>query len=240
MANARLNDWKQAFGAIWGSANTTVAAPGVPATPVAGTAYRDTTADSNPSADPGYLTGFPFLSKSPSQIANQVLFNLSSALDDLQTHGTIGWESNTAYPVGAICHGSDNLPYACVVANTGQDPIITTGYWQLMPPSPISGPFSTTRDVVNNIPLFGLVIKQGFTANPLTEGIKAVSFGTNFPNACLAVFMQCTNPDQSATGAHDYWTQLAGPPTVSGFSFFLQNATQNSGKGDNYWIAIGY
>jgi hypothetical protein len=123
-----------------------------------------------------------------------------------------------------------------------QDPTTdSTGtYWKLMPPSPIIGPFSTTRDVVNNIPMFGMIVKQSFTATPTTQTTKTISFGTPVPHACLGVFMQCTNPNQYINGYGNYWTQLTGAPTTTGFTFLLQSSMGLGGSGDTYWIAIGY
>jgi len=225
---ATTRTWKQAAGAIWAS-TASIFTPGT-TTPVQSTSYRNPTADSNPSADPGYLTGFNYLSKSPSEIANQVLFNLSSALDDLQTHGTIGWESTTAYPAGALCHGSDNKPYVCVVANTGQDPTSTTGYWMVLPPVPYTSFMDTDTANMGN----GLIHKWGIVNGQFANNASSVVvFGTAFPHACLNVSLTGIWTIDNNNGSPGL---LSGSKSATGFTMNVQGDS----IGGFEWLAIGY
>lgn len=174
---------------VWASNATTT----IPATPTQGVAYRNTD-------DSAHDDGYKYLSKAPSDLTNQVLFNLTSALTQLQVHGTLGWNASTAYLAGSICYGSDNKPYVASQASTNKDPVSQPTYWTLMPPAAVT-PAETFETIIQGIyvkwgKLSQTGTQQNFTyevnfvdlVNPLTSIAL-----TPFPNACHHVFWQIQN-----------------------------------------------
>lgn len=93
----------------------------IPVSPTTGTAYRNTTFD--------VTEGFKFNTKSPSEAVNQWLYTASKVIDQLQTLGTLGYNSTTTYPSGAITMASDGAIYQCILAALGKDPTTETSYW---------------------------------------------------------------------------------------------------------------
>ena len=230
--------WKQVIGNIWGGSATTYA--GTQPSPSAGNAYRNTVADSTTD----YTAGLKFLSKSPSEVMNQALFNFSSALNDLQVHGTLQWENSTAYPVGAICFASDNLTYICIAASTGNDPTggLNPSYWSIIPPQAM-----TSFQVNDSANVFGLILKWGKTpvlssgAVHPTVTFKVGSTASPFPSACLNV--QVTQ-DWSFNSSWAHACAVSNV-TVNGFQVEftdgISSLGQNAGNGAfGYYMAIGY
>lgn len=93
----------------------------IPGSPTTGTAYRNTAYD--------VTGGFEFNTKSPSEAINQWLYTASKIIADLELKGTLGWNSTTAYLIGAIAMGSDAAIYQCIQNATGKDPTTETSYW---------------------------------------------------------------------------------------------------------------
>lgn len=171
---------------VWASnAKTTI-----PATPTQGVAYRNTD-------DSTHDDGYKYLSKAPSDLTNQVLFNLTSALTQLQIHGTLGWNASTAYLAGSICYGSDNKPYVASQASTKKDPVSQPTYWTLMPPAAVT-PAETFETIIQGIYVkWGKISQSGKSQNvAYTQTLTGLSL-TAFPNACLHVFWQIGNTDGS-------------------------------------------
>lgn len=104
---------------IWAEDATVVSS--TPPSPVTGTAYRNTSADAT--------IGYKFLTKSASEISNQFLYTVSKLLDQIQSHGTLGWNATTTYPVGSITFGSDNQLYVCILEALNKDPTTEATYW---------------------------------------------------------------------------------------------------------------
>lgn len=163
---------------IWAENATTT----IPGTPTQGVAYRNTD-------DSTHDDGYKYLSKAPSDLTNQVLFNLTSALTQLQVHGTLGWSASTAYVAGSICYGSDNNPYVAKQSSTNKDPVSQPTYWTLMPPAAAT-PTENFETVIQGIYIkWGKISQSG--KRPYVEYTEA--FTTQFPNACLHVFWQIGN-----------------------------------------------
>jgi hypothetical protein len=204
---------------IWAENATTT----IPTTPSQGVAYRNTD-------DSAHDDGYKYLSKAPSDLTNQVLFNLTSALTQLQVHGTLGWNSATAYVTGSICYGSDNNPYVAIQPSTNEDPIDKRTFWTLMPPAAVT-PASTFETVIQGIYIkWGKISQAGKSQNvAYTQTLSGLSL-TPFPNACLHVFWQLgnTNGTNCETIIHGmvststtlkYMYQGDDPPT--GYTSFL-------------------
>lgn len=104
---------------IWAEDATVVSS--TPPTPATGTAYRNTSSDAT--------VGHKFNTKSASEISNQFLYTVSKLLDQIQVHGTLGWNATTTYPVGSIAFGSDNQVYICILEALNKDPTSETTYW---------------------------------------------------------------------------------------------------------------
>ena len=104
---------------IWAEDATVVSS--TPPAPVTGTAYRNTSSDAT--------VGHKFNTKSASEISNQFLYTVSKLLDQIQVHGTLGWNATTTYPVGSIAFGSDNLLYVCILEALNKDPTTEATYW---------------------------------------------------------------------------------------------------------------
>lgn len=104
---------------IWAEDATVVSS--TPPMPVTGTAYRNTSADAT--------VGYQFLTKSASEISNQFLYTVSKLLDQIQVHGTLGWNATTPYIIGAMVFGSDNQLYICKEDALNKDPTSETTYW---------------------------------------------------------------------------------------------------------------
>jgi hypothetical protein len=167
---------------IWANNATTT----IPATPTQGVAYRNTD-------DSTHDDGYKYLSKAPSDLTNQVLFNLTSALTQLQVHGTLGWNSATAYVAGSICYGSDNNPYVAIQTSTNKDPISQPTYWTLMPPAAVT-PASTFETVIQGIYVkWGKISQTGKGRDTIYSVLFSDLGLTPFPNACLHVFWQIGN-----------------------------------------------
>lgn len=102
---------------------------GVPATPIAGAAYRDPAALAVMLAS-GWKYGTPVNSAGE----NQYNFQASTLLDLLDKHGVLGWCDLVDYETPALVFGSDGVLYRAL-ANSGpagagaQDPTSSTGYW---------------------------------------------------------------------------------------------------------------
>lgn len=226
MADAR--DFNLSSDNVW--ALDATAAAGAPVAPAQGTAYRDTTAD--------FSAGFQYLSKSPSEVANEFLNLASKNILQLQTNGTLGWMGATTYPQGAICHGSNNLTYVSLQnGNVGQDPTTATSWWQVIYNS--GGPYSNSRDYAGNtITIFGITLKWGYTANLTSSGTKSVTWGTPFATHCMNLQLTVTNPSGTGNSDKDYWTQTQSM-SVNGFTFVNQCSAGGTGGGDVYWFAIG-
>ena len=224
MADAR--DFNLASDNVW--AQDATAAAGAPATPAQGTAYRNTTAD--------FSAGFQYLSKSPSEVANEFLNLASKNILQLQTNGTLGWMAATTYPQGAICHGSNNLTYVSLQnANVGQDPTTQTSWWQVIYNS--GGPYSNAAEwTTNTITIFGITLKWGYTANLAGSGTKAVTFGTPFSTYCMNLQLTVTN--YSGDDRQNNWAQIQSMATT-GFTFVNQCSDVEAGGGYVYWFAVG-
>jgi len=104
---------------IWAEDATVVSS--TPPTPATGTAYRNTSSDAT--------VGHQFNTKSASEISNQFLYTVSKLLDQIQDHGTLGWNATTPYPAGSIAFGSDNQVYICILEALNKDPTTETMYW---------------------------------------------------------------------------------------------------------------
>lgn len=171
---------------VWASNATTT----IPATPTQGVAYRNTD-------DSTHDDGYKYLSKAPSDLTNQVLFNLTSALTQLQVHGTLGWNASTSYLAGSICYGSDNKPYVASQASTNKDPVSQPTYWTLMPPAAVT-PAETFETIIQGIYVkWGKISQSGKSQNvAYTQTLTGLSL-TAFPNACIHVFWQIGNTDGS-------------------------------------------
>ena len=224
MADAR--DFNLASDNVW--ALDATAAAGAPATPAQGTAYRNTTAD--------FSAGFQYLSKSPSEVANEFLNLASKNILQLQTNGTLGWMAATTYPQGAICHGSNNLTYVSLQnANVGQDPTTQTSWWQVIYNS--GGPYSNAAEwTTNTITIFGITLKWGYTANLASSGTKSVTFGTPFSNFCMNLQLTVTNT--TGSNQKNNWAQIQSMATT-GFTFVNQCSDVEAGGGYVYWFAVG-
>jgi hypothetical protein len=104
---------------LWADDATVVAV--TPVSPSTGTAYRNTASDAT--------VGFQFLTKSPSEVANQWMYTASKLLAQLETMGTLGWNTLTTYQVGAIAMASDGAIYQCIQTALNKDPTTQSSYW---------------------------------------------------------------------------------------------------------------
>jgi hypothetical protein len=208
---------------IWAESATTT----IPATPTQGVAYRNTD-------DSAHDDGYKYLSKAPSDLTNQVLFNLTSALTQLQVHGTLGWNSATAYVAGSICYGSDNNPYVAIQSSTNKDPISEDTYWTLMPPA-ASTPTSTFETVIQGIYVkWGKISQTGMGQNiPYTKTFAELGL-TAFPNACLHVFWQIGNTNGSNT--ETFVQDMVSTSTTLKYIYQGQSVP----AGETSFLAIGY
>ncbi len=208
---------------IWANNATTT----IPATPTQGVAYRNTD-------DTAHDDGYKYLTKAPSDYSNQVLFNLTSALTQLQVHGTLGWNASTAYVIGSICYGSDNNPYVAIQASTNKDPVSEATYWTLMPPASVT-PTSTFETVIQGIYVkWGKLSQTGKNQNiAYTQTLSGLSL-TAFPNACLHVFWQLGNTN----GANEHVFVHDMVSTSTTLKYMYQG--DNPPVGDTSFLAIGY
>lgn len=223
MADAR--DFKQVT--VWAADATAVS--GTPPAPAQGTAYRDT---ANTLA-----AGFGFLTKNPSELANQALWLLSKSLDQIQTHGTLGWNSTTAYTLSALAFGSNNVTYMSQQANnTNHDPVTDDGTWWVAVrdvPLDVSKVENGWASIGSGIQIrWGKIYANGTRYQHNAQYTQA--FGKAFTNACLTVIMCQHTPTTAEITEHGIPTPISW--NASGVTWWPQN---DDVLGATY-IAIGW
>lgn len=162
MADARTTSLKNSVFAK--SATTTI-----PSSPAAGTPYRDLTYVGEEVAN-----GWPFKNVVDSSQFNNIMFNITGLLNDLEKQGILYWSELTDYVVGSICRDNiDGNLYEAIAASGpsgvvgAKQPSTETSYWKLA-----SFSDNMKRDASNAIPL---VISSG----TVTGFDYIIAMGTN-------------------------------------------------------------
>jgi len=208
---------------IWGSGAETT----IPGTPAQGTAYRNTAADFSP--------GFQFLSKSPSEIANQFMWVTAKTIAQLQTQGTLSYLSTTTYAKGALCYVVDDGgtvgQYVALRSNTGQNPITSPSDW-----APIA-PVVTwnTKESTGACSIGDLQLRWGVILIPSGLGHNTeanATFSNPFSNYCFVLLTTPVNSEQREANGGVAWTYK----DKDGFRY---TAVSETLKGLNYF-ALGY
>jgi len=190
---------------------------GSPATPVQGTAYRDTTAD--------FSDGWQFMTKAPTDVSNQLLYVVSKAIRQIQLYGTLGWNSLTTYPSDAMCWGSDGKIYlSSQDANTNHDPSTDEGTWWIALSSfASSGVLKAANGYENRVN--GLQERWGVIYNGGTRYTHNTKYTQNFvqpfSNACFQVQLTQYTPMTNIVSEHSIPTLIYS--TVNGFTWWPQN-----------------
>lgn len=84
----------------------------IPASPATGTSYRD---DTIPVTE--YTEGWPYNELVDSSHFNQIMYNYSSVLQEVDTQGLLGWTNQNDYGVSALVRGSDGEIYISTAVN---------------------------------------------------------------------------------------------------------------------------
>lgn len=242
---------------VWADDATVVAS--TPASPTTGVAYRNTASDST--------VGFQFNTKSPSEVANQWLWTASKILEQLQTLGTLGWNSTTTYPVGAIAMASDGAIYQGILTgNTGKEPTTETTFWTKLDvlnramtslsniTTVATAADSTAKvypDVVTSYWVAsdgnsfyrkyksGYIEQGGLTGAIAVDSGVTVTFPIEFTSKVLQISVSrfSQNTNDTAPDQSVHW-RVTGTPLVS-FIFGNSDSTSNTNtKGS--WFACGF
>lgn len=101
----------------------------IPPTPVAGVSYRDPIA--GPASSPD---GWPYAERVNSAEFNQIMYQISTVLANIDQKGVGGWTNLIDYTVPALVYGSNGLFYIALQASgpstAAQDPISAPTFWQ--------------------------------------------------------------------------------------------------------------
>ena len=151
----------------------------IPASPLAGVAYRDEAVTPTVIQD-----GQDFDRKYISQNYNELYFRFGRALRDLDQGGIFGWSDKTDYVLGAIVRGSDTEQYRAVAvsgpATSVQDPVpVNPSFWLLEHQSgiPVGGYLAMS---VNILPEGGFLLIDGSEASRTVFARLYAKIGTTF------------------------------------------------------------
>lgn len=177
----------------------------IPPTPIAGVSYRDPSA--GPASSPD---GWPYAERVNSAEFNQIMYQLSSLVEILDSKGILGWSDLVDYTVPAVQFGSDGNLYkwlqASGPANGGaKDPITNPSYW-----TPLSAALSS------NVAGSSLGVRASSAAASSSVQFTAdqivVSSGLTGASYRLNNFSQVINLTTVGAGGMD-----AGSPPANGF-----------------------
>lgn len=139
MAIARKNSF--VLPKAWAEDGSTV----IPNPPVAGTTYRDETVD-----EANIAEGQTYDGVADSARWNQLLYMMTSIMQDCLAHGILPWINTQDYLEGAVVMGSNGNLYKALAASKSVDPTTDdTGKWELagtINPAKVAAPMSYSSD----------------------------------------------------------------------------------------------
>jgi len=98
-------------------------------------------ASAGSATDPGnakYQQGWVI--EAPShEVMNFIQQQITQMLLHVNERGIASWDSVTAYTVGSIVIGADNIAYKCLVDSTNDEPSISPTEWELLVPTSSGG-----------------------------------------------------------------------------------------------------